>query len=86
MSDTNNGTRKKKRFPLKINVGLVVYTVIALYLVINLILYVTRDHISFSEVEYGRIEDSDTFTGLALRSVCWHKTAAVLTAPISLLP
>ena len=68
MSDTNNGTRKKKRFPLKINVGLVVYTVIALYLVINLILYVTRDHISFSEVEYGRIEDSDTFTGLALRS------------------
>lgn len=68
MSEPRNGKKGRRRFPLKINVGLVIFTVIFIYLAVNLALYFTRSHVSFSEVEYGRIEDSDSFTGFAVRS------------------
>ena len=51
----------------RVNIGVIVFTAIFFYMAANSILYLTRGHVSFFEVEQGQIVDRDRFTGFILR-------------------
>lgn len=53
---------------LKINIGVIVFAVIFLYMAANGLRVLTMEHVSFCEVQTGRIIDSDTFTGFIIRN------------------
>ena len=53
---------------LKLNIGLIVFIGIFIYLIAIGLSYLMRNHISFYEVQQGWIVDSDTFTGFILRN------------------
>jgi hypothetical protein len=53
---------------LKLNIGLIVFVVIFIYIAANAVMYLTRSHVSFCEAQPGRIVDSDSFTGFILRN------------------
>ena len=58
----------KYRKPLNINIGVVVFIIIFIYLVFNAFTYLTEVHISPYEVEQGTIAVNNVYNGLALRS------------------
>ena len=51
----------------KLNIGLIIFAAIFVYMLVNTFLYLGKSHISFFEAEAGKIVDSDTFTGFILR-------------------
>lgn len=57
----------KYRRPLKINIGMIVFGIILLYLVFNVFFYFTKKHISVYEVQQGTIVTNHTYRGLILR-------------------
>ncbi|MGN0204900.1 MAG: HlyD family efflux transporter periplasmic adaptor subunit [Coprococcus sp.] len=63
-ADAGSGGKKH----LKINIGLIIFIIIFLYMVAIGIMYLTKNHISFCEVQPGRIVDSDSFTGFIIRN------------------
>lgn len=52
---------------ININIGIVIFIVIFIYLVFNILIYFTRVHISVYEVEQGTIAANNIYTGLVLR-------------------
>ncbi len=56
-----------RRGHLKMNIGLIVFVVIFFYMAANGVMYLTKSHVSFCEVQPGRIVDSDSFTGFIIR-------------------
>ena len=58
--------RKYKR-PININLGLVIFFIIAVYMVICVIMYFTASHIHAYEVTIGSLAQTNTYTGLAIR-------------------
>ncbi len=65
-NQTDAGSGGKRH--LKINIGLIIFIFIFLYMVAIGIMYLTKDHISFCEVQSGRIVDSDSYTGFIIRN------------------
>lgn len=58
----------KYRKPLHINIGIIVFLIIFLYIIFNIFSYFTKKHISVYEVEQGTIVENNTYQGLALRA------------------
>ncbi len=52
----------------RVNIGLIIFLGIFLYFAANIFSYVTRDQVSYCEVEPGKIVSSDSFTGFILRN------------------
>lgn len=48
--------------------GILLFTIIALYMLICLVIYLSKDHISVYEVVHGSISKDYSYTGIALRS------------------
>ncbi len=69
MSDTSQKKQSAagKGSRVKINVGVIIFSLIFLYIIAVIVSYFTKAHFSFSEVARGSIIDSDTFTALILR-------------------
>lgn len=63
-----NGKVVKYRRPLKINIGMIVFGIILLYLIFNVFFYLTKKHISVYEVQQGTIVTNHTYRGLIVRS------------------
>lgn len=63
-----NGKVVKYRRPLKINIGMIVFGIILLYLIFNMFFYLTKKHISVYEVQQGTIVTNHTYRGLIVRS------------------
>lgn len=63
-----NGKVVKYRRPLKINIGMIVFGIILLYLIFNIFFYLTKKHISVYEVQQGTIVTNHTYRGLIVRS------------------
>lgn len=57
----------KYRKPLNINIGIIVFGVIFIYIVFNVFSYLTEVHISIYEVEQGTIAVNNIYNGLILR-------------------
>lgn len=67
MGTKHSNAQAGRKKHLKLNIGLIVFVGIFLYMVANGVAYFTRNHISFFEVQQGSIVDSDSFNGLILR-------------------
>lgn len=57
----------KYRKPLNINIGVVIFVIIFIYVVFNVFTYFTTTHISPYEVEQGTMAANNIYTGLVLR-------------------
>lgn len=55
------------RKPFNINIGVIVFVVIFIYLVFNIFSYMTATHISVYEVEQGTMAENNVYKGLILR-------------------
>lgn len=67
MADKKITKITKFRRPLGVNIGMIVFFIIFIYLLITIIIAATRPQISITEVESGKIVDNSSFTGIALR-------------------
>ena len=57
------------RYPktLNINIGVIFFALIFIYLIFNVYMYLTAKHVSYYEVDEGSIRIQTSYTGLALR-------------------
>lgn len=58
----------KYRKPLNINIGVVIFVIIFIYVVFNVFMYFTETHISPYEVEYGTMAANNIYNGFVLRN------------------
>lgn len=63
----NNKNIVKYRKPLNINIGVIIFVIIFIYLVFNVFSYLTTTHIPVYEVEQGTIAVNNIYNGLILR-------------------
>ena len=57
-----------RRRRMNVNIGMIVFFIILIYMVISVIIYIGKDHYSVVEVQKGRIVDNGYYTGIILRS------------------
>jgi len=57
----------KFRKPFHINIGIIVFIIIFIYIIINILLFITKDKISVTEVLKGTITEGANYTGIILR-------------------
>jgi len=57
----------KYRKPLNINIGVIIFVIIFIYLLFNVYMYFTKTHISPYEVEYGTMAANNIYKGIILR-------------------
>lgn len=53
--------------PFQINIGLIIFIIIFIYLLYNVYIYMTATHISVYEVEQGTMAENNVYRGLILR-------------------
>ncbi len=58
----------KYRKPIKINIGMVIFGIILIYVIFNVFSYFTKKHIAVYEVSQGTIATNHTYRGLIVRS------------------
>lgn len=66
MAGTGNKITKYRR-PLNINIGMIIFAVIFLYVVVCVIMYLSTDHIVGYEVKEGSLSSDNIYKGIALR-------------------
>jgi hypothetical protein len=66
MSSRNRKVAKYRR-PININIGVIIFFVLFLYIGINIILYLRKDHLAIYEVVAKTIADDNTCQGVILR-------------------
>ena len=57
----------KYRKPFNINIGVIIFIIIFIYLVFNVFSYMTTTHISVYEVQQGTMAENNVYKGLILR-------------------
>ncbi len=57
-----------------VNIGIIIFTILFLYIAINIYLYFTKEHMSIYEVKEGSNAEDNLFTGLVLREEEVFKT------------
>ena len=67
MAKKKNKKVVRYRRPLNINVGMIIFAIIFLYLLFSVSTYLSRDKIQFYEVAEGGIVNDKQYTGLILR-------------------
>lgn len=67
MAKKRNSKVVRYRRPLNINVGMIIFAIIFIYLVFSISTYMRRDKIQFYEVSEGGIVNDKQYTGLILR-------------------
>ena len=55
---------KKKK---QLNIGIIIFGIIFIYLIATIIMYITAPHITVYEVRQGSILKDNAYTGLAIR-------------------
>ncbi len=58
---------KKERRHLNINIGMIIFLIILVYIVISVVIYIGKEKISVVEVQKGKIVDNGYYTGIILR-------------------
>ena len=67
MADQNPNKISKYRRPLNINIGMVIFAVIFIYIVICVFMYFTSKHIVWYEVQAGSLSTNNTYEAIAIR-------------------
>ncbi len=65
MSNSKRVVKFRKR--RSVNIGIIIFTILFLYMAINIYLYFTKEHMSIFEVKEGANVEDNLFTGLVLR-------------------
>lgn len=70
MAEHNNHSSNIKVYQKKkhLNIGIIIFGVIFIYLIVTVLMYLTEKHISVYEVREGSILRDNSYTGLALRN------------------
>ncbi len=68
MADNQNNKITKYRRPINLNIGMVVFAVILVYVVICVIMYFRTDHIVRYSVQEGSLTSNSIYKGIALRA------------------
>ncbi|MDO4266506.1 MAG: HlyD family efflux transporter periplasmic adaptor subunit [Eubacteriales bacterium] len=63
----NNIVKLPRRFRLNVGMPIIIFILIAVYIVFTIAAYARRDQVKFYEVEEGSIVKENTYTGLILR-------------------
>ena len=64
---SKQGNVRKYKKPFQINIGLVIFGIIFIYIIIMIIMYSTSKHISAYEVKTGSLTVPSVYTGLIVR-------------------
>ncbi len=67
MEDSRGNKIIKYRKPLRINIGMVIFAVIFVYIVICVFMYFTQKHIEAHQVTMGSLSSNNIYRGIALR-------------------
>lgn len=67
MAKKKNKKIIRYRKPLNINVGMIIFALIFVYMVFNVYTYMKKDKVEFYEVQDGSIVNSQNYTGIILR-------------------
>ncbi len=67
MEQNGNNKVVKYRKPLNINIGMVIFAVILIYIVICVFMYFTQKHIEGHQVKMGSLSTNNIYKGIALR-------------------
>lgn len=67
MTERNHTNITKYRRPLNLNIGLIIFAVIFVYIIICVFMYFTSNHIVGYEVKSGYLSSNNTYKGIALR-------------------
>ncbi|MDD2971986.1 MAG: HlyD family efflux transporter periplasmic adaptor subunit [Lachnospiraceae bacterium] len=70
----NTGNVRKYRKPLNINIGLIIFSIIFIYILICVFLYFTNKHIVGYEVNAGTLSVENVYAGIALREESIQKS------------
>lgn len=65
-----SGVKEKSKvikFPKQINIGIIIFGIIFIYLIATIIMYITAPHVTVYEVRQGSILKDHAYTGLAIR-------------------
>lgn len=68
MASSKNGNIRKYRKPLNINIGILFFSVILVYLIICIVIFFTQKNIVPYEVKSGSLSVSNVYEGIALRN------------------
>ena len=66
-SQTTETAAVRRRRP-SVNIGMIIFFIILVYLIINVIIALCKDSVSVVEVQNGSIVDNGYYTGIILRS------------------
>lgn len=67
MEDNRSNKIVKYRRPLRINIGMVIFAVIFVYIIICIFMYFTQKHIEAHQVTMGSLSSNKIYKGIALR-------------------
>lgn len=67
MAARETNTTVKYRKPLNLNIGMIIFGMMALYIVVLIVMYLRTSHIVGYEVQLGSLSVSKTYTGIAVR-------------------
>ncbi|MGN0365094.1 MAG: HlyD family efflux transporter periplasmic adaptor subunit [Suilimivivens sp.] len=67
MSSNGNDKIVKYRKPININIGMVIFAVIFIYILICIFMYFTQKHIEGHQVKMGSLSTNNIYKGIALR-------------------
>ena len=67
MSNIDRNKIVKYRKPLNINIGMVIFAVIFIYIIICVFMYFTQKHIEGHQVKMGSLSSNNIYKGIALR-------------------
>lgn len=67
LATNNSGKIRQYRKPLNINIGLIIFGTIFIYIIICVFFYFTSNHITGYEVQLGSLSVSNIYQGIALR-------------------
>ena len=67
MANTNSGKIRQYKKPLNINLGMIFFGVIFVYIIVCVFMYFTNKHVAGYQVKKGSLFVDNVYTGLALR-------------------
>lgn len=67
MADQNPNKITKYRRPLNINIGMIIFAVIFVYIIICVFMYFTSKHVVWYEVQAGSLSTNNTYEAIAIR-------------------
>ncbi len=67
MANRERGVVTPYRKPINLNIGLIIFSIIFIYIIIGVFMFFTSKHVIGYEVKTGALSESNIYTGIALR-------------------